>query len=159
MLVYCSIILATSSSCFFAVIRENIKNSNSNFLASIAITRQSYQAILNDTWEFTRWTRERSTNARIAIMHATTRWVSRTLFYHEIYERRIETGKLAKTRLEDQQASRQVPLRMYLLRWRRQEVQKQRNEGISITPSASAQHHEGAALKLLASGKSKSKSK
>lgn len=158
MLVYCSIIHATSS-CFFAVIRANIKNWNSNFLASIAITRQSYRAILNDTWEFTRWTRERSTNARIAITLATTRWVSRTSSYHKIYERSIETGKLEKARLEDQQTSRQVPLRVYLLRRRRQEVQKQHHEGISITPSASAQHLEGAALKLLASGKSKSKSK
>jgi hypothetical protein len=60
----------------------------------------------------------------------------------------IATGKLAETRPEDQQASRKVPLRVHLLQRRVNEVQKQFDEGISITPAASTQRHEGAAIKF-----------
>ena len=58
------------------------------------------------------------------------------------------TGKPTEARVEDQQASRQVPVRMRLLRRRGHEVQRKSHEGISITPAAGAQRHEGAAVKF-----------
>lgn len=127
---------------FFAVIRESIKNWNSNLLANIAITRQSYRAISSDTWGFTRWRKAKSINVHIAIMHATTRWVSRALCLSRFINLTIFTGKPTETCPEDQQASRQVHVRVRLLPRRVDAPQNQLDEGISITPTTGAQRDE-----------------
>lgn len=54
----------------------------------------------------------------------------------------FDVGELAETCPEDQQASREVPLRVRLLRRRVDAIQEQSDEGISIAPETRSQHHE-----------------